>query len=1739
MGENRRALIVAVPQYELSDRFADLTDTIGRDVELMSTALRSSGYSVEVIGATASESAGRSRILSAISRVCATAPEDATVLIHFTGHGLSVAGADHLVPTDAQLTWGTTPPQVDVDSLIPLDLVKLLKGCRADAVLLTVDACRDGVGGPSSGGQATRFPAGLERVAVLFGCDSGQTCGSDEELGSHFSRALADALHVDTSPRTFAEVVAHATRRTAEFARAARQKQTPRPHYPPTGPVPVHEVELCAGRTLQEEWTVAVRDPELWEAVACGDQRREELQAALVRLTGECAKWRAGALVGMPDPWADDDYPVRVLTRGLRPLLAPSQTRGGPLLDAGEFAALAAAPFVREAVYAMGIKDMAAVDPFQLDPATGDAGREPERVDLEHTFAAHSLLRRKGRELAGRGREEDAEAVAAWLLHRHVGAKEELLDAYAPQLLAPLAKAIIGASATPARIGELTDELVRVCRQTAVVPSQPFQGERVPVDSRWRLDEVVRPDGTSERWRPRELSWLIGVAGLLGVDLRQLPGVLVDNVGITDGLHPSQAVEAVRQLHWVRGLRGEELDLDLACPHPAVHAGLETLTEWADDAVQNIRQHIVPSGPTDLLTHLPDRVTCRRLRPQYDVLTKGDAYGVPLMRFGLAEDEMRELLMGTRLYGDRALALRELYQNALDACRYRQARLSYGEAARTIPHTWSGEIVFRQGTDEQGRPYVECEDNGVGMGHETLHGTFSRAGRRFEQSREYRREQAAWRRADPNLRIYPNSRFGIGVFSYFMLADEISIWTRATDEYGRAETGGGLRVDIASSGSLFRIRRSENAQPGGGTRVRLYLQADDVDVAEQLGTHIWRSGFTMRVERNGKTTRTWEEKALYYFGDHTRPVPAGPDAWFVEGLGCLLADGVRVNPDGLLHPGLGSARGWLEAEGRNGRPYEPDAPLDWHAQGGHPFGLVLDLRETHSPDISTNRNDLLDYDRTWVDDRIYEAGEDFRPPEWLTLEWLWAFARQHPTAAARLTERLLAADARITSRLGWNRTTVVRLRAVGCLPLDALLVTLTHGHANPAFSGLYSTDSVVAWRVAVLRSERIPLRRAESSLPVPDTVGGYPEPQPWETQISGRSFNDSIDQVRQATLAALPGETLTLGTVLRRLRRYAITGLTLPALSDLDSTHRLALDALDRRLLLGHGYLGGLLSPMVFAQEETITDTLHRFSAALELPVRAAMERARRYAAAGFALNVPEAAAAPPADLVATRRETYVLSWHPDLAPAQERPPTSRPSRREYEEVLQRYQWLGLPPDESSGTDEPESSTNDPDAAATTEERVEFQRVFGIPWHERDTDLTLCHLAQASGVLSLPVAEVVESYSAIFARRNLRIPDLGDLADRTFTRLESDLVGGVLDSWNLAYESATVTCPVPLAYTAAAVCRVQESEAEVIEVLEELAVLGLVESEAPRLVHRWRCVSAGDWRFFPVQGSPIGVDYRIGRGVSTAVRDGIGHVYLFLVASHANTSVGEARTRLMSLGPLFGMDTTPLEGELDADVAAARPTDADINACCAFPNSRSDARWLPPTAKRLVTHARASEGTLGESITRLSRYAPLGALWTEPSDSGHGDAWRDHRPTAHDPAFFEPDLLGEAPVGPLEVVRVAARFGWRIDHAWDRIALYRPFGVELVVDRPGFDTVPTWRDLILLTEYCTGSAPALTGRVTPDRIALVARELERPTRWVYERLGLYAAFFGLELPQEYPAEPAPTPEPEYYRSDAE
>src|SRR5262249_24745993 len=126
-----------------------------------------------------------------------------------------------------------------------------------------------------------------------------------------------------------------------------------------------------------------------------------------------------------------------------------------------------------------------------------------------------------------------------------------------------------------------------------------------------------------------------------------------------------------------------------------------------------------------------------------------------------------------------------------------------------------GRIKFEQGV-KNGRHYLLCSDTGIGMTESDLREVFSKIGVRFTERREFREEKAEWEAM--GIPFFPNSRFGIGVLSSFMLADEIEVSTKREAGVGHA-----LKAMITGPGHLFRIERLAEDRPVG-TTVTLYLR---------------------------------------------------------------------------------------------------------------------------------------------------------------------------------------------------------------------------------------------------------------------------------------------------------------------------------------------------------------------------------------------------------------------------------------------------------------------------------------------------------------------------------------------------------------------------------------------------------------------------------------------------------------------------------------------------------------------------------------------------------------------------------------------------------------------------------------------------------------------------------------------------------------------------------------------------
>ena len=161
--------------------------------------------------------------------------------------------------------------------------------------------------------------------------------------------------------------------------------------------------------------------------------------------------------------------------------------------------------------------------------------------------------------------------------------------------------------------------------------------------------------------------------------------------------------------------------------------------------------------------------------------------------------------MGTKLYGDPEVALRELIQNSIDACLLRDAM------ERSWGNSYSPEISVKyyQKDDDD---ILEVIDNGTGMDNDIIDNYYSKIGSSFYKSADFY-DLKSQTKAEFN----PTSRFGIGILSCFMVADTLIVDTRRL--YQPHVSSDPINLTIEGQDSIFWIRPGERVSPGTSTKL--------------------------------------------------------------------------------------------------------------------------------------------------------------------------------------------------------------------------------------------------------------------------------------------------------------------------------------------------------------------------------------------------------------------------------------------------------------------------------------------------------------------------------------------------------------------------------------------------------------------------------------------------------------------------------------------------------------------------------------------------------------------------------------------------------------------------------------------------------------------------------------------------------------------------------------------------------
>ncbi len=179
-----------------------------------------------------------------------------------------------------------------------------------------------------------------------------------------------------------------------------------------------------------------------------------------------------------------------------------------------------------------------------------------------------------------------------------------------------------------------------------------------------------------------------------------------------------------------------------------------------------------------------------------------------------------ELLSGVQLYGDPMVAVRELLQNAFDAVReviaierLRQENPGDDKWELELGKRFKVELRLEE---ENGETWLICKDDGIGMSRKIIEAFLLVSGK----SKRPALLQLERKCLQSGFSSNRTGQFGIGVLSYFMIADKLVIETKRHQLSSDMDLNG-WSFSTEGLGALGQLEAVPAIEPGTTVRLRL------------------------------------------------------------------------------------------------------------------------------------------------------------------------------------------------------------------------------------------------------------------------------------------------------------------------------------------------------------------------------------------------------------------------------------------------------------------------------------------------------------------------------------------------------------------------------------------------------------------------------------------------------------------------------------------------------------------------------------------------------------------------------------------------------------------------------------------------------------------------------------------------------------------------------------------------------
>lgn len=331
---------------------------------------------------------------------------------------------------------------------------------------------------------------------------------------------------------------------------------------------------------------------------------------------------------------------------------------------------------------------------------------------------------------------------------------------------------------------------------------------------------LVGPNG--ETFNLRYLASILRLADALEFDPERTPDIILRHRSIL----PNSRVYWYRDhnISFSIGGCGDRLIFSARTPNAIVHNAVLSVADLVNEELAScnnlnlqgayLRNVMKEEDKDRYIWKMPSRL-------DLDIRERDESFVYIDGTFRPDVPRLLELLSGTQLYQDRFAAVRELIQNAADAIaeqigyeRLRQDDADNPEHERTFGGLHKVKLAFEG--DDDGRYWLRCTDDGVGLTKALIQKRLLRSG-----SSERPEFKALQREAmAKGFEVFRTGQFGIGLLSYFMIADRVEFSTRRSDA-ARDSDNASWDFVTEGVGGFGELKKGSRDKHGTDVRLRL------------------------------------------------------------------------------------------------------------------------------------------------------------------------------------------------------------------------------------------------------------------------------------------------------------------------------------------------------------------------------------------------------------------------------------------------------------------------------------------------------------------------------------------------------------------------------------------------------------------------------------------------------------------------------------------------------------------------------------------------------------------------------------------------------------------------------------------------------------------------------------------------------------------------------------------------------